>query len=107
MDLIGSEQLEQRAEVLLEPVLMVDPELLDAVGEHSSARRKQAPQRHGGGTCVPLEDRRPVLAPISDRVLAAVNDKPSAGAQHAERAERDSAPEGVERNVHAVAGQVT
>src|ERR1700758_4910755 len=38
MDLVGLEPLEQRTEVLLEPVLMVDWELLDAVGEHSSAR---------------------------------------------------------------------
>ena len=44
---------------------------------------------------------------MRERVLAAVDDEPSAGPQRAEGAKRHRATERVERDVHTVAGQLT
>src|SRR5437764_1183348 len=96
VDLALAQQLDQRAEVLAEPLRVaglaahgaVSPphvvtELLDLVLEHSPAGRQLAPEPYGRDRRIPFDHRRPVLVPVRQRGVAAEYDKPSARPQRA------------------------
>src|SRR5262249_11796551 len=115
VDLVRTQQLEQREEVLPEPFLVRDAQLLDPVGDHPAAGREQAPEPYGRGRRVPLDQPSPALAPTRHRVVVAVHDKPPAGVsdekiaapQCAAVAQRDRAADPVEHAVHTLARQLT
>src|SRR5262245_24329109 len=85
VDLALTEQLEQRAEILPEPIrvartsthqkrsaspaegnnLVALTQLLDPVGQHPSARRQPTPKGDASGRRVPFDPRSPALAPVS------------------------------------------
>src|SRR6266536_1169459 len=96
MDLGRTKQLNQRGEVLPEPLgvarlsahragslLSIVAELLDLVLKHPPTGRELAPNPNGLDRRVPLDHRRPVLAPVRERGVAAEHDEPSAGPQRA------------------------
>src|SRR5205823_9093785 len=108
VDLVRAEQLEQREEVLPEPIrvarassdgkrsatsshgkhLAAVAQLLDPVGEYPPAGREQAPEPEARGRRVPLDPPSPALAPVHERGVGAEHDKPSPGPQRAEGAKR-------------------
>jgi len=107
MDFTAPKQLEQNGEVLSEPILVTDAQFLNSVGKYPPARRQQTPYGNSGGSQVPLEYARPILAALRrNRVLPAVDDKPAARPQRAEGAQPQRATKRVEHDVHTVAGEL-
>ena len=115
VDLVFAEQLDQRPEVLAEPLriagastngkrvaasdrkhLVALAQLLDPVGGHAPARREQAPERDGCRRPVQLEPSSPALVAVRDGGGVAEYDEPSAAPQRTEGAKRDPAAERVE-----------
>src|SRR5215211_3299698 len=107
MDLAGTKQLEQRVEILSEPLrvaraaadgerrmvradgnqLPTLAQLLDPVREHLPPRRKQAPKRNARGRCIPFDPSLPALVSVLERRGVAEHDEPSSRPQRTERAQ--------------------
>src|SRR5712691_8270897 len=106
VDLATAKQLEQREEVLPEPLRVAVAQLVDPVAVDPPAWREQAPEKDARGLRVPLDPCSPAPAPLRERGGIAEHDKPSARPQRAEGANRHRATEPVEHNVDAFPGEV-
>ena len=86
-------------EVLTEPVLVGDAQLLDPITHHPPAGRECAPEPDDRGRRPPLDPPAPALAPLRHRVVVADHDQPAAGSpairspvRNARKERSDTAP---------------